>query len=178
VKASSDREDLAGAEQLRPHRQAVRAGALAWRGAAGAANRLAARFELGVIVRRHPFHAVVLVVHRIAKDVVDGDVGRAGREALLRGKTIEQLIKELRTFSDQKAKVRISIDGGDILYPISILGNFNTTEGCTPGIAFFPDDELLIYMLKGRSPAVINTDRWPVMKPKARRRKAPKAKPS
>ncbi len=88
----------------------------------------------------------------------------------IKGKTIEQLIQELRTFSDQKAKIRISIDGGDTLYPISMLGNFNTTEGRTPGIAFFPSDELLIYKFKGRSPAAINTDRWPVMKPKVRRR--------
>src|SRR5512136_2015723 len=90
----------------------------------------------------------------------------------IKGKTIEQLIGELRTFSDQKAKIRISIDGGDTLYPISILGNFNTTEGCTPGIVFFPGDDLMIHKLKGRSPAVINTDSWPIMKPKVRRRKA------
>ena len=96
----------------------------------------------------------------------------------IKGKTIGQLIQELRTFSDQKAKIRISIDGGDTLYPISMLGNFNTTEGRTPGIAFFPDDELLICKLKGRSPAVINTDRWPVMKPKVRRRKSSKGRRS
>ena len=96
----------------------------------------------------------------------------------IKGKTIEQLIQELRTFSDQKAKIRISIDGGDTLYPISMLGNFNTTEDRTPGIAFFPDDELLIYKLKGRSPAVINTDSWPLMKPKVRRRKSSKGRPS
>ncbi len=89
----------------------------------------------------------------------------------IKGKTIDQLISELRTFSDQKAKIRISIDGGDTLYPISMLGNFNTTEGRTPGIAFFPDDDLMIYKLRGRSPAVINTDSWPIMKPKVRRRR-------
>jgi hypothetical protein len=92
----------------------------------------------------------------------------------IRGKTIEQLIQELLSFSDQKAKVRISIDGGDTLYPISLVGNFNTTEGRTPGIAFFPSDELLIFKLKGRSPAVINTDSWPMMKPKVRRRRTAK----
>jgi hypothetical protein len=89
----------------------------------------------------------------------------------IKGKTIEKLIQELGTFSDQKAKIRISIDGGDTLYPISLLGNFNTTEGRTPGIVFFPNDDLLIYKFKGRSPAAINIDRWPVMKPKVRRRK-------
>jgi hypothetical protein len=90
----------------------------------------------------------------------------------IKGRTIEQLIHELRTFSNQKAKIRISIDGGDTLYPISLLGNFNTTEGRTPGIVFFPNDDLLIYRFKGRSPAAINIDSWPVMKPKVRRGKA------
>ena len=71
-----------GRGELGPHGQAVGAGALAGRGAAGAADRLAAGRELGVMVRGHPLHAVVLVVHRIAEDVVDGDVGRAGGQAL------------------------------------------------------------------------------------------------
>lgn len=90
----------------------------------------------------------------------------------IRGKTIEELMQELRTFSDQKAKIWISIDGGDTLYPISLLGNFNTTEGRIPGMVFFPGDDLLIYKFKGRSPAAINIERWPVMKPKVHRSKA------
>jgi hypothetical protein len=60
----------------------------------------------------------------------------------------------------------------DFLNPISLLGNFNTTEGRTPGIVFFPNDDLLIYRFKGRFPAAINIDRWPVMRPKVRCRKA------
>ena len=39
-----------------------------------------------------------------------------------RGKTIRQLIQELRTFSDQDLEVRISIDGGKTHKPISLVG--------------------------------------------------------
>jgi hypothetical protein len=38
-----------------------------------------------------------------------------------RGKTVEQLIKELKSFENQQLEVRISIDGGDTSYPVSIL---------------------------------------------------------
>ena len=38
-----------------------------------------------------------------------------------RGKTIEQLIKELKSFENQQLEVRISIDGGLTSYPVSIL---------------------------------------------------------
>jgi hypothetical protein len=38
-----------------------------------------------------------------------------------RGKTVEQLIKELKTFENQQLEVRISIDGGASSYPVSIL---------------------------------------------------------
>lgn len=43
-------------------------------------------------------------------------------EWVWRGKTIEQLIKELQSFSDQSLKVEISMDGGDTSRPISLVG--------------------------------------------------------
>ena len=39
-----------------------------------------------------------------------------------RGKTIRQLIRELKTFENHELEIRISIDGGDSHYPISIVG--------------------------------------------------------
>lgn len=39
-----------------------------------------------------------------------------------RGKTVAQLIDELRTFEDQEMEVRISIDGGLTSLPISLVG--------------------------------------------------------
>ena len=39
-----------------------------------------------------------------------------------RGKTIAQLIQELRTFEDQSMEVRISLDGGSTSLPISLVG--------------------------------------------------------
>lgn len=39
-----------------------------------------------------------------------------------RGKTVEQLIKELKTLENQQLEVRISIDGGETSLPISIIG--------------------------------------------------------
>ena len=39
----------------------------------------------------------------------------------LRGKTIEGLIRELQSFSDQNLLVEISIDGGETSYPISLV---------------------------------------------------------
>jgi hypothetical protein len=38
-----------------------------------------------------------------------------------RGKTVEQLIKELKSFENQQLEVRISIDGGETSYPVSLL---------------------------------------------------------
>ena len=38
-----------------------------------------------------------------------------------RGKTVAQLIQELRSFEDQNLEVRISIDGGDSSQPISLV---------------------------------------------------------
>ena len=38
------------------------------------------------------------------------------------GKTISQLIDELRTFENQGMEVRISVDGGKTSLPISIVG--------------------------------------------------------
>ena len=39
-----------------------------------------------------------------------------------RGKSVAQLIEELRTFEDQGMEVRISIDGGATSVPISLVG--------------------------------------------------------
>ncbi len=37
------------------------------------------------------------------------------------GKTISQLINELKSFEDQELEVRVSIDDGDTHFPISIV---------------------------------------------------------
>jgi hypothetical protein len=42
-----------------------------------------------------------------------------------RGKTVSQLIEELRTFEDQEMEVRISLDQGETSYPISLVGKRN-----------------------------------------------------
>jgi hypothetical protein len=42
-----------------------------------------------------------------------------------RGKTVAQLIAELRTFENQDMEVRISLNGGDTSYPISLVGKLN-----------------------------------------------------
>jgi hypothetical protein len=42
-----------------------------------------------------------------------------------RGKTVAQLIEELRTFEDQGMEVRLSLDGGDTSFPISLVGKSN-----------------------------------------------------
>lgn len=51
-----------------------------------------------------------------------------------RGKTIAQLIEELRTFEDQTLEVRISVDGGDTSVPISLVakaqGKYALLENC------------------------------------------------
>jgi len=41
-----------------------------------------------------------------------------------RGKTISDLIEELRSFEDQSLEVRISCDGGATSLPISLVGKF------------------------------------------------------
>ena len=42
-----------------------------------------------------------------------------------RGKSVAQLIEELRTFENQEMEVRISLDGGDTSVPISLVGKKN-----------------------------------------------------
>jgi hypothetical protein len=44
---------------------------------------------------------------------------------VVRGKTIKQLIEELKSFENQDLEVRISIDDGKTHKPISIVGKFN-----------------------------------------------------
>jgi hypothetical protein len=39
-----------------------------------------------------------------------------------RGKTVAQLIEELRSFEDQGLEVRLSVDGGKTSVPISLVG--------------------------------------------------------
>lgn len=39
-----------------------------------------------------------------------------------KGKTVAQLIEELKTFGDQTLEVRISVDDGETSYPISLVG--------------------------------------------------------
>ncbi len=50
------------------------------------------------------------------------------------GKTVAQLIEELKTFSDQNMEVRISVDGGDTSVPISLVtrlqGKYAVLENC------------------------------------------------
>ena len=42
-----------------------------------------------------------------------------------RGKTVEGLIEELKTFEDKNIKVEISLDGGVTSRPISLVGKKN-----------------------------------------------------
>jgi len=42
-----------------------------------------------------------------------------------KGKTVSHLIRELLTFENQELEVRISLDGGDTSYPISLVGKSN-----------------------------------------------------
>ena len=42
-----------------------------------------------------------------------------------RGKTIQDLIKELESFEDRRLKVEISVDGGVTSSPISLVGKLN-----------------------------------------------------
>jgi hypothetical protein len=39
-----------------------------------------------------------------------------------RGKSVSQLIEELKSFDDRSLEVRVSIDGGRTSYPISLVG--------------------------------------------------------
>ncbi|UYK85194.1 hypothetical protein NG827_01885 [Xanthomonas sacchari] len=39
-----------------------------------------------------------------------------------RGKSVAQLIEELKTFENQDMEVRISVDGGNTSFPISLIG--------------------------------------------------------
>ena len=42
-----------------------------------------------------------------------------------KGKSIAQLIEELRTFENQELEVRISLDDGETSYPISLVAKRN-----------------------------------------------------
>ncbi len=42
-----------------------------------------------------------------------------------RGKSVAQLIEELKTFENQEMEVRISIDDGETSVPISLVGKLN-----------------------------------------------------
>lgn len=44
-----------------------------------------------------------------------------------KGKTVAQLIEELQTFENQEMEVRISLDGGDTSFPISLVAKSNGT---------------------------------------------------
>jgi len=57
-----------------------------------------------------------------------------------RGKTISQLIEELKSFEDQELEVRISIDDGDTHYPISLVVKL---EGKYAGLLNCESDLLL-----------------------------------
>lgn len=46
-------------------------------------------------------------------------------EWVTRGKTIKQLIAELKSFENQDLEVKISIDGGDSFKCISLVGKSN-----------------------------------------------------
>ena len=58
---------------------------------------------------------------------MDGD-GLPRPEWIDRGKTITELIAELRTFENQDLEVRISIDGGRSSKPISLV--IKDDSGC------------------------------------------------
>ena len=42
-----------------------------------------------------------------------------------KGKTVAHLIDELRSFEDQEMEVRISLDGGETSFPISLVGKLS-----------------------------------------------------
>mgnify|MGYP000091352877 CR=1 FL=1 len=46
-------------------------------------------------------------------------------EWVTRGKTIKQLISELKTFENQDLEVKISVDGGESFKCISLVGMHN-----------------------------------------------------
>jgi len=47
------------------------------------------------------------------------------RDWTSQGKTISHLIRELMTFENQELEVRISLDGGETSFPISLVGKHN-----------------------------------------------------
>ena len=51
-----------------------------------------------------------------------------------RGKSVAQLIEELRTFENQQMEVRISLDGGETSVPISLVvrsnGKYAVLKNC------------------------------------------------
>jgi hypothetical protein len=49
-------------------------------------------------------------------------------EWVTKGKTIKQLIKELKTFENQNLEVKISIDDGETLKCISLVGKEHDGE--------------------------------------------------
>lgn len=53
---------------------------------------------------------------------MDGNGINKNPEWVTRGKTIRQLIEELQTFEDQELEVKISIDEGETLKCISLVG--------------------------------------------------------
>jgi len=42
-----------------------------------------------------------------------------------KGKTVAHLIEELRSFENQEMEVRISLDGGETSFPISLVGKLS-----------------------------------------------------
>jgi hypothetical protein len=42
-----------------------------------------------------------------------------------RGKTVAHLMRELESFEDQEMEVRISLDGGETSFPISLVGQLS-----------------------------------------------------
>ncbi len=57
-----------------------------------------------------------------------------GTDWASRGKTVAQLIKELRTFENQDMEVRISVDHGDTSWSISLVakveGRYAVLKNC------------------------------------------------
>jgi hypothetical protein len=54
---------------------------------------------------------------------VDSRLKESNNDILHRGKTIRNLIKELLSFEDLDLEVKMSLDSGDTLKSISIIGN-------------------------------------------------------
>ncbi|MBA0280923.1 hypothetical protein D7Y44_09950 [Stenotrophomonas maltophilia] len=60
----------------------------------------------------------------------------SGSSWVVRGKTIKDLIEELMAFEDQGMYVEISVDGGDTVRPISLVGK----DGGKCVLFYFGDD--------------------------------------